>query len=130
MKVLHIEDNQDITDPIKIFLESKGYECEAVTDGKKGLQLIRENHYDIILLDLNMPGFSGFDVINGLVRDGSIKNEKIILFTASVLTAEQMNEFREMGVHSSIGKPIINEKLLEKIKLVEQNYTISTNISK
>ena len=129
MKILHIEDSESILEPIQMFLEIEGHEYEITTDGKKGLQLIRENHYDVILLDLSMPIFSGFDVIHELVADGSIKNENIVILTTSTLTTEQMNEFREMGVNSSLGKPIIPKKLLEKLKLVEQGFTISTNLS-
>ena len=47
---------------------------------------------------------------------------------ASTLTAEQIKELRELGIDSSLGKPIINEKLLEKIKLIEQNHSIATNV--
>jgi len=128
MKILHIEDNENISEPIGMFLESKDHNYESITDGKKGLQLIRSNHYDIVLLDLAMPNFSGYDVIEGLYKDGSIKNEKIVVLTASTLTEEKMNELRSMGVHSSLGKPIIHDELLKKLTLIEQNYTITTNV--
>ena len=128
MNILHIEDNEGISEPIGIFLESQGHKYESTTDGKNGLQLIRSNHYDIILLDLSMPGFSGFDVIDGLHRDGSITNEKIVVLTASVLTDEKMLELRAMGVHSSLGKPIIHSDLLKKLELIEKDHSIATNI--
>ena len=128
MKILHIEDNENISEPIGMFLESKDHDYESITDGKKGLQLIRSNHYDIVLLDLSMPDFSGYDEIEGLYKDGSIKNEKIVVLTASTLTEEKMNELRSMGVHSSLGKPIIHDELLKKLTLIEQNYTITTNV--
>ncbi len=46
---------------------------------------------------------------------------------ASTLTTKQIQGLRELGIDSSLGKPIINQKLLEKIKLIEQNYSITTN---
>ena len=129
MKILHIEDNESISEPIGMFLDINGHEYSSETDGKKGLELIRANHYDVVLLDLSMPEFSGFDVIGGLIKDGSIKNEKIVVLTASTLTPDEMNDLREKGVHSSLGKPILHEKLLEKLQLIEKGYTITTNVN-
>jgi len=127
MKILHIENNEGVSEPIGLFLENKGYEYETTEDGRKGLQLIKENHYDIILLDLAMPGFSGIEVISALEKDGSIKNEKIVILSSSRMSEEQMNELREMGVHSSLEKPIIHAELLEKLQLIEQTI-VTTNI--
>ena len=128
MKILHIDDNMSVFEAIGFLMRRKGHEYQSETDGKKGLQLIRENHYDIILLDMAMPGFSGMDVINGLYNDGSIRTEKIVIFTAHKFTEEKMKELRNKGVHSSLGKPVINEKLLEKLKMIEDDFHVTTNI--
>jgi len=128
MKILHIEDNASISEPIGIFLESNGHEYETTTDGKKGLDLIRKNHYDVVLLDLSMPNFSGYDVISELENDGSLGKEKIVILTASIISSKEMKELREMGVHSSLGKPIIHTDLLAKLKLIEADHTIVTNL--
>lgn len=128
VKILHIENNEDVSEPIGLFLENKGHEYESIVDGKKGLQLIRKNHYDIILLDLAIPGFSGIEVISTLENDGSIRNEKIVILSTSRMSEEQMNELREMGVHSSLEKPIIPTELLEKLQLIEQTI-VTTNVS-
>lgn len=128
VKILHIENNEDVSEPIGLFLENNGHEYKTVVDGKKGLQLIRENHYDIILLDLAMPGFSGIEVISALEKDSSIRNEKIVILSTSRMSEEQMNELREMGVHSSLEKPIILAELLEKLQLIEQTI-VTTNVS-
>ena len=128
MKILHIEDNENISEPIGMFLESHGHEYETTSDGKNGLQLIRKNGYDVVLLDLAMPNFSGYDVISALESDGSLGKEKIVILTASVITGEEMKELREMGVHSSLGKPIIHSDLLTKLKLIESDHSIVTNV--
>jgi len=128
MKILHIEDNESISEPIGIFLENNGHEYETTTDGKKGLDLIRKNHYDVVLLDLSMPNFSGYDVISELENDGSLGKEKIVILTASIISSKEMKELREMGVHSSLGKPIIHSDLLAKLKLIEADHTIVTNL--
>ena len=62
MKVLLIEDNKDISDMVRLCLESENIVCEATEDGKAGLQSIKEDKFDAILLDLAIPEFSGFDI--------------------------------------------------------------------
>ena len=128
MKILHIEDNEGISEPIGMLLESEGHEYETTTDGKNGLELIRTNHYDVILLDLAMPNFSGYDVISELESDGSLGKEKIIILSASMLTNEEMKELREIGVHSNLGKPIFLSDLLEKLKSIEADHSVVTNL--
>ena len=128
MNILHIEDNENISEPIGMFLESSGHTYETTSDGKKGLELIRKNGYDVVLLDLAMPNFSGHDVISALENDGSLGKEKIVILTASVITGEEMKELREMGVHSSLGKPIIHSDLLAKLKLIEADHSVVTNV--
>jgi CheY-like chemotaxis protein len=66
MKVLLIEDNKDIADMVRLCLESENIVCEATGDGKVGSQLIKEDKFDVILLDLAIPEFSGFDIFRSL----------------------------------------------------------------
>jgi DNA-binding response OmpR family regulator len=66
MKVLLIEDNRDITDMVRLCLESENIDCEATENGRVGLQFIKEDKFDAILLDLAIPEFSGFDIFRAL----------------------------------------------------------------
>ena len=60
-RVLIIDDNEDITELVKDYLETEDIECKIINRGIKGLEEIRKNDgfYDVILLDLAMPDFSG-----------------------------------------------------------------------
>jgi len=69
MKISYIEDNESISEPMWVFLQHLGYEHESTIDERKGLELIKKNHYDVILLDLSILEFDGHDVINSLVGD-------------------------------------------------------------
>jgi len=127
MKILHIEDNESISEPMGVFLKHHGFEYESSIDGRKGLELIRKNHYDAILLDLSMPEFDGYDIINALVSDGLIHSQKIIIFTACTLTPNEVKRLIDLGVYSIHGKPLVGKRILEKFKLIEADCTALTN---
>ena len=67
--ILIIDDNQSITKLLSRFLNLKGVEHIISSNGQNGLSLIRQGKFDVILLDLNMPDFSGYDVIDSLEKE-------------------------------------------------------------
>jgi len=115
LKILAIDDNTDITKLLDTVLTSVGYEFSSANNGKDGLKNIREQNYDIVLLDLSMPGFSGLDVVNELVNDGMISKQKIVLFTASSVSDREIDDLIKKGVNSCIRKPVDIDVLLDKI---------------
>ena len=70
MKVLLIDDNQQIAKMLTTALELEGHECVSTSDGKSGIKLMEEQNFDTVLLDLYMPEFSGFEVIDYLEKNG------------------------------------------------------------
>ena len=115
-KVLCVDDNKDIGKLLKTVLEGEGHEFEYVSLGKDGLDKIRSNNYDLVLLDIAMPGFSGQDVIKQLEKEGIIRKNKIVLFTASAIPDEQIKEMIDKGVHSSLRKPADVDVILNLLK--------------
>ena len=120
MKVLGIDDNADINVLLGTVLTASGHEFISVTDGREGLKLIKQTPYDIVLLDLAMPEFSGFDVLNALKKDGLIEKRKIILLTASSITDEEINELLKTGVRSYLRKPLDIEVFVDRIEQVHR----------
>src|ERR671914_1142874 len=118
-KILGIDDNADINELLDTILNGSGHEFIYVKSGIEGLKLIREQKFDIVLLDLAMPEFSGFDVINSLVKEGLITKQKIILFTASSVLDSEIEELIKKGIHSCIRKPVDVDFLLEKLEQVQ-----------
>ncbi|MDE1770561.1 MAG: response regulator [Thaumarchaeota archaeon] len=115
MKLLLIDDNQSITEMMSKYLTGKGHECTVSNDGRNGLTLIEHEKFDIILLDLAMPDFTGVEVIEHLYKDGKINNQKIVLFTASSVTDEEIQRLIKMGAYSCLKKPVKLEVLLKTI---------------
>ena len=119
MKILHIEDNQEIVEPAKLIFDSAGHKYHYTLDGKVGLQAIRDEKYDVVFLDLMMPEFSGFDVIDALEREDLMKKQTIFVFSAMTLPKEQEEKLVRQGVHSVLRKPIFLADLIKKIEMVQ-----------
>ena len=115
MKILGIDDHQDFLDLCDVALTSEGYEYTAIDNGKEGLQAIKDKKFDVVLLDLAMPDFSGVDVIDALVKEGIMDKQKIIIFTGSTATEGEFASLLEKGVHSIMKKPVDIDYLIETI---------------
>jgi two-component system, OmpR family, response regulator len=117
MKILVVDDNKEITDMLSLYLESlDNYECKVVNDGKEGLQKINEENFDVIILDLAMPGFSGMDIINSLKSNNLLSKKNIIVLTASELNDDDTQTFMRDGVRAVIRKPISIDDLTSAIQ--------------
>ena len=119
MKIFGIDDNADITKLLDTVLNSMGHEYTFVNNGRDGVKSIRTNSYDMVLLDLSMPDFSGLDVIADLQSDGQITKQKIVLFTASSVSDREIQDMLSKGVHSCIRKPVDIDILLDKLSEIE-----------
>lgn len=115
LNILIIDDNEQITKMLTTFLELKNHNCVVSNEGRQGLKLIETGKPDVVLLDLAMPEFDGYAVIENLESKDLLKNNKIIVFTASTITQDELDELVTRGVTSYILKPIDIDILLSKI---------------
>jgi len=115
MKILGIDDNADILNLCEIALSSEGYDYTGIDGGKEGLEAIKNEKFDLVLLDLSMPDFSGVDVIDALVKEDIMNKQKVVIFTASSATEKEYTPLLEKGAHSILKKPVDIDALLEKI---------------
>lgn len=118
LKVLGIDDNSDINSLLGTVLVSSGHEFTSVTDGREGIKLLKQKPFDVILLDLAMPEFSGFDVLDSLKKEGLIDKQKIILLTASSITDQEIEDLLKTGVRSYLRKPLDIDVFVERIEQV------------
>ena len=116
MKILGIDDNQDLLELCDVTLSSEGHEYTGINNGKEGLQAIKDKKFDLVLLDLSMPDFSGEDVIDALVQEGIMNKQKIMIFTASTASEKEFGPLLEKGVHSVVTKPVGIDTIIETIK--------------
>ena len=118
LNILIIDDNDQITKMISSFLDMSNHECTVVNDGKEGLELIKTNQYDSIILDLAMPEFDGYDIMETLKNEDPSQLSKIIVLTASSVPIENVKKFKELGIASCLQKPVDIDQLLSKITSV------------
>ncbi len=117
MNILGIDDNEDILKLLHTVISSKGHDFMPARNGTEGIKLIEEQNFDAILLDLAMPEFSGIDVIESLKKSNNLKDQKIILFTASSATNKEIDELlQNVGVSSCIRKPVDIDTLIKKVE--------------
>ncbi len=118
LNVLIIDDNEQITKMISSFLDMSNHDCTIVNDGKDGLELIKTKQYDSIVLDLAMPEFDGYEVLDTLQKEDPSQISKIIILTASSISLETVKKFKDLGVSSCLQKPVDIDQLLSKITAV------------
>ena len=121
MKVLLIEDNRDIADMVRLCLESENIVCETTDDGKVGLQSIKEDKFDAILLDLAIPEFSGFDIFRALKEENLLQSNNVLIFTASSVTDQELTEMLSSGAKGVLRKPLSIDDLIEAVQRFNQN---------
>ena len=118
-RVLVVDDDKSIGDLTQLMLRSAGYECTVLHSGRECLEKLKSaagiGAYDLILLDVAMPGFSGIDVISALNKQGTARQYKIVFFTASITGSLEEPELRKLGALDCIRKPFSKAGLLEKV---------------
>ena len=116
MKVFIIDDDKETTKMLSKFLNGMGFETLVTNDPMEGLKKIRREHFDVILLDINMPVVSGFGVIEMLAGADILKDQNVFIFSGINLPEIQLkNLLRRDGVNGFLHKPINLEKLVNAI---------------
>ncbi len=114
-RVLVVEDEEALAFSLKLDLETEGYEVETVTRGDAAVRRAREGAFDLILLDVMLPGKDGFEVARELRRGGL--TTYIIMLTAKAQEAEKVLGL-ELGADDYITKPFSPMELRARVKAV------------
>lgn len=114
MRVLVIDDNEEIREVLGFYCQENKIECTLASTGVEGLKIIRNDNFDLILLDIAMPEFSGLDVLNSLKKDGILESKNVVVISASSDKA-MFEEIQRSGVKEIFRKPCSLEQLSELI---------------
>jgi DNA-binding response OmpR family regulator len=117
-KILCIEDEKEMIDLMRLILERKGFEFFGAEGGQEGLDLIRQERPDLILLDLMMPGVDGWEVYRQLKADDELKEIPVIVVTAKAQSIDKVLGLHIARVEDYITKPFGPQELLESINRV------------
>jgi len=128
IRVLIIEDNQAIIDNMADFLESKGYILDFAMDGIGGLHLALTQDYDVIVLDIMLPGMDGITLCRKL-RQESDKQVSVIMLTARDTLEDKLLGF-DSGADDYLVKPFALKELEARIKAVSKRRNPDNKILK
>jgi two-component system response regulator MtrA len=112
-RILLVEDNADLADGLRYNLEREGYEVRIAPDGPAGLEQAQRWRPDLILLDLMLPGMSGYDVLKSLRSAGS--GVPVIIVSARGEEADKVRGFR-LDADQYVTKPVGLLELLERVR--------------
>lgn len=123
--ILVIDDEQEICDSIKMILEYENYSVDYTTDSSKGLQKLEWGLYDALLLDIQMPGKSGFEVLSWM-KEKNIEL-KVVMISAHANIQNAVTATK-LGAFDFLEKPIDRDKLLIAVRnAVEQTKLLKEN---
>jgi two-component system, cell cycle response regulator DivK len=115
--VLIIEDNPLNMKLFSAMIEAQGYLLLQATDGRRGLDLARQHHPDLVIMDVNLPGMSGLEAAQRLKRNADTRDIPIIVTTAYGWRGDD-EEIVASGCDDFIAKPIGVSKFLQLIETV------------
>jgi PAS domain S-box-containing protein len=107
-RILVIDDEPRIRDACQIVLEEMGFEVALASEGEQGLAMIKERHFDIVLVDLMMPVLSGFDVLSQVRED---LPDTVVIVITGYATIEHSIEAMKKGAFDFIPKPFTPDQL-------------------
>jgi DNA-binding response OmpR family regulator len=113
-KVLVADDEPHLLRLVKFRLERDGYEVLTAADGETALQVARDEHPDLCVLDVMMPKRSGFDVLRDLRADAACNHMKVIMLTARAQDRDLDAGF-SLGADDYITKPFSPQELRARI---------------
>ncbi|MFA5275382.1 MAG: response regulator [Candidatus Omnitrophota bacterium] len=128
MKILIADDEKEAVLLLKKYIERKNHDADVAYDGARALELIKENKYDIVFLDHNMPEITGLELIEYIKKN--IPETKAVMITGY----QQMADFaaKDLGADEYLTKPIEFkdiEKILDKYKNGDRDNGEEKNIS-
>lgn len=113
-KILIIDDDLNICELIRLYLEKNQFICISANDGKKGIELFKNEKPDLVLLDIMLPIIDGWQVCREIRKDSKVP---VIMLTAKGETFDKILGF-ELGADDYISKPFDSKELMYRIKAV------------
>ena len=111
MRVLQIEDDSRTAESVEMILQAEGHSCDTARSGETALELARATEYDLILLDIGLPGMDGYEVLNHIRRAGV--TTPVIIQSGLVLLK---NKVKDLGVADCLAKPFGRRELTDSIE--------------
>ena len=117
-RVVCIEDEPEMIDLVKLILSRRGFQVVGAMGGREGLDAIRREKPDLVLLDLMMPDMDGWEVYQKMKADDATKSIPVIVVTAKAQSIDKVLGLHIAKVDDYITKPFGPQELLESVEAV------------
>ncbi|MCW5874328.1 MAG: response regulator [Anaerolineales bacterium] len=117
-KVVCVEDEQEMIDLIRLILGRRGFEVLGANGGARGLELIRAELPDVVLLDLMMPEMDGWQVYQQLKADPATEHIPVVVVTAKAQNIDKVLGLHIAKVDDYISKPFSLQELVDRVEAV------------
>ena len=114
-RILVVEDEESLLKLESILLGSRGYLVTGVKDGLAALKALNENSYDLVLLDIMMPGIDGFEVCRRIRENPQTREIPVVMLTAKKSAVDQARGL-EVGADAYLTKPFKSIKIMDMIE--------------
>ncbi len=114
-RVLIVDDEEEIRTICQSFLEGDAMECDVASGGAMALQGLANQPYDLVLLDVNMPGMTGLELVRELRASPPCPNLKLVMFSGH-MNPDEMAQLLSAGVDDFLGKPFSGVQLVARIE--------------
>ena len=116
-RILVVDDEKDILELIEFNLTNNGYKVKTTTSGEEALELVKKNEFDLIILDIMLPGIDGLDICKIIKADTQKSHIPVIMVTAKTEEVDRITGF-EIGADHYVTKPFSPRELLAIVKSV------------
>ena len=113
--VLLIEDEPNIIEAISFILLRDGWRVDTHSNGQTALDAVRAKRPDLVILDVMLPGMSGYDILRGLREDADFRDLPVLMLTARGQTKDREMAER-IGANRFMTKPFSNAEVLEAVR--------------
>jgi two-component system response regulator VicR len=117
-RLAYIEDEAEMIDLVRLILGRRGYSVLGANGGREGLDLVRKELPDLILLDLMMPDMDGWDVYHQIKSEDLTRDIPVIVITAKAQDIDKILGLRVAKVEDYISKPFSPQELIDRIEQV------------
>lgn len=111
-RILIVDDERDLREPMAKFLRSEGYSVSTAADGREALRQVRKERYEVVVTDIKMPNMNGLELL--AVLRAEFPSINVIIITAFGTVESAVNAMR-LGAHDYVLKPVIFEDIQQKI---------------
>lgn len=118
IQILCIEDEQEMIDLIRLILGRHGFKVRGATSGKEGLEAIKAERPDLVLLDLMMPEMDGWEVYQSMKAEETSRHIPVIIVTAKAQSIDRVLGLHIAKVDDYIAKPFSPQELMNSVDKV------------